>query len=159
MIKPQKKIGKASKNLSEEKIAEFQCAFELFDKDHDGFITTKELATVIADLGQTPSQNDLNEMIKEVDLDGNGSIDFNEFLELMASKMKDHDTEEEMMEAFKVFDRDGNGHISKANFKIVMGHLGEPLTPEELDEMMKDWDDDMDGSLNYEEFKKMMTFK
>ena len=38
-----------------------------------------------------------------------GTIDFPEFLSLMARKMKDTDTEEELVEAFKVFDRDGNG--------------------------------------------------
>ena len=44
-----------------------------------------------------------------LDADGNGTIDFPEFLSLMARKMKDTDTEEELIEAFKVFDRDGNG--------------------------------------------------
>jgi len=53
-------------------------------------------------------------MINEVDADGNGTIDFPEFLSLMARKMKDTDTEEELIEAFKVFDRDGNGLISAA---------------------------------------------
>ena len=50
-------------------------------------------------------------MLNEVDTDGNGSIDFNEFLSLMARKMKDANENEEMVEAFKVFDRDGNGLI------------------------------------------------
>jgi calmodulin len=148
-----------SKSLSEEKIAEFRCAFELFDKDRDGKITTKELGAVIENLGQSPSEEELLEMIKEVDLNGNGSIDFNEFLELMASKMKDHDTEEEMMEAFKIFDKDGNGYVSKNDLKTVMAHLGETLLPDELEEIMKDWDEDGDGQLNYEEFKNMMTFR
>jgi calmodulin len=147
------------KGLSEEKIAEFRCAFELFDKDRDGTITTTELGTVIEKLGQKPSDTDLKEMIKEVDLDGNGSIDFNEFLVLMASKMRDNDSEEEMLEAFKVFDKDQNGYVGKNDFKAIMETLGEPLTPEELDEIMKDWDEDGDGQLNYDEFKNMMTFK
>ena len=47
-------------------------------------------------------------MINEVDADGNGTIDFPEFLSLMTRKIKDTDTEEELREAFKVFDRDGN---------------------------------------------------
>ena len=50
-------------------------------------------------------------MLNEVDTDGNGSIDFSEFLALMARKMRDTDSDEEMVEAFKVFDRDGNGLI------------------------------------------------
>ncbi len=147
------------KGLSEEKIAEFRCAFELFDKDRDGSITIKELGTVIENLGQNPSEADLKEMIKEVDLDGNGDIDFNEFLVLMASKMRTHDSEEEMYEAFKVFDKDGNGYVGRKDFSIIMKHLGEELTDEEIEEILKDWDEDDDGQLNFEEFKNMMTFK
>ena len=50
----------------------------------------------------------------------------------MARKMKDTDTEEELIEAFKVFDRDGNGFISAAELRHVMTNLGEKLTDEEV---------------------------
>ena len=46
-------------------------------------------------------------MINEVDADGNGTIDFPEFLTMMARKMKDTDSEEEIREAFRVFDKVG----------------------------------------------------
>ncbi len=65
-------------------------------------------------LGQNPTEAELQDMINEVDADGNGTIDFPEFLNLMARKMKDTDHEEELREAFKVFDKDGNGFISAA---------------------------------------------
>merc|ERR1719240_2261958 len=94
--------------LTEEQIAEFKEAFSLFDKDGDGTITTKELGTVIRSLGQTPTEAELQDMINEVDADGNGTIDFPEFLSLMARNMKNTDSEEELIEVFKVFDRDGN---------------------------------------------------
>ena len=89
--------------LTEEQIAEFKEAFSLFDKDGDGTITTKELGTVMRSLGQNPTEAELQDMINEVDADGNGTIDFPEFLSLMARKMKDTDTEEELIEAFKVW--------------------------------------------------------
>lgn len=102
-------------------------------------------------------------MINEVDADGNGTIDFPEFLSLMARycsfwfrKMKDTDTEEELIEAFKVFDRDGNGLISAAELRHVMTNLGEKLTEEEVDEMIREADIDGDGHINYEEFVRMM---
>ena len=97
----------------------------MFDKDGDGTITTKELGTVMRSLGQNPTEAELQDMINEVDADGNGTIDFPEFLSLMARKMKDTDTEEELIEAFKVFDRDGNGFISAAELRHVMTNLGE----------------------------------
>ena len=106
--------------LTEEQIAEFKEAFSLFDKDGDGTITTKELGTVMRSLGQNPTEAELQDMINEVDVDGNGTIDFPEFLSLMARKMKDTDTEEELIEAFKVFDRDGNGLISAAELRYSL---------------------------------------
>ena len=137
--------------LTEEQIAEFKEAFSLFDKDGDGTITTKELGTVMRSLGQNPTEAELMDMINEVDADGNGTIDFPEFLTMMARKMKDTDSEEEIVEAFKVFDKDGNGFISAAELRHVMTNLGEKLTDEEVDEMIREADVDGDGQINYEE--------
>ena len=97
-------------------------------------------------------------MINEVDADGNGTIDFPEFLNLMARKMKDTDSEEELKEAFKVFDKDGNEFISAAELRHVMTNLGEKLTDEEVDEI-READVDGDGQVNYDEFVKMMMAK
>ncbi|CAL2224913.1 unnamed protein product [Prunus armeniaca] len=85
--------------LSEEQIVEFKEAFCLFDKDGDGefptimssilgCITVDELATVIRSLDQNPTEEELQDMISEVDVDGNGTIEFAEFLSLMANKIK-----------------------------------------------------------------------
>ncbi|CAG2208547.1 CALM [Mytilus edulis] len=136
--------------LTEEQVAEFKEAFSLFDKDGDGTITTSELGTVMRSLGQNPTEAELQDMINEVDADGNGTIDFEEFLLMMARKMKDTDSEEELREAFRVFDKDGNGFISAAELRHVMTNLGEKLTDEEVDEMIKEADLDGDGLVNYE---------
>ena len=151
--------GEEMVRYTDEQIAEFKEAFALFDKDGDGTITTKELGTVMRSLGQNPTEAELQDMINEVDADGNGTIDFPEFLNLMARKMKDTDSEEELKEAFKVFDKDGNGFISAAELRHVMTNLGEKLTDEEVDEMIREADVDGDGQVNYDEFVKMMMAK
>jgi calmodulin len=148
-----------TEHLTEDKIAEFKEAFEIFDKNKDGFITVKELGEIMKNLGQTPTEAELTDMINEVDIDGNGNIDFKEFIGLMARKMRDTDTEEELIEAFKVFDRDGNGLISGTELKHVMVSLGEKITDEEVDEMIKEADIDGDGYINYEEFVRMIINK
>nr|ABF21067.1 calcium sensor cameleon D4cpv [synthetic construct] len=145
--------------LTEEQIAEFKEAFSLFDKDGDGTITTKELGTVMRSLGQNPTEAELQDMINEVDADGNGTIYFPEFLTMMARKMKDTDSEEEIREAFRVADKDGNGYISAAELRHAMTNIGEKLTDEEVDEMIREADIDGDGQVNYEEFVQMMTAK
>ena len=81
---------------------------------------------------------------------GNGTIDFEEFLQMMAKKMRDTDSEDELREAFRVFDKDGNGFISAAELRHVMTNLGERLTDEEVDEMIKEADLDGDGMVNYD---------
>ncbi|KFQ84767.1 Calmodulin, partial [Phoenicopterus ruber ruber] len=110
-----------------------------------------ELGTVMRSLGQNPTEAELQDMINEVDADGNGTIDFPEFLTMMAKKMN--------FEAFRVFDKDGNGYISAAELRHVMTNLGEKLTDEEVDEMIREADIDGDGQVNYEEFVQMMTAK
>jgi calmodulin len=73
-IKQQKKGSEV--RLTDEQIGEFKEAFSLFDRDGDGTITTNELGTVMRSLGQNPTEIELQDMINEVDEDGNGTIDF-----------------------------------------------------------------------------------
>ncbi|KAL6057172.1 hypothetical protein STEG23_022011 [Scotinomys teguina] len=142
--------------LTKEQIAEFKEAFSFFDKDGDGTITTKALGTVMRSLGQNPTEDELQDMINEVDADGNGTIDYPEFLTMMARKMKDTDSKEQIREAFRVFDKDGN---QRGSTVPCHDNLGEKLTDEEVDEMIREADIDGDGQVNYEEFVQMMTAK
>ncbi|XP_022211038.1 calmodulin-related protein 97A [Drosophila obscura] len=145
--------------LTEEQIAEFKEAFSLFDKDNSGSITTRELGILMRSLGQNPTEAELQDLVNEVDIDGNGEIDFNEFCTMMGKQMRETDTEEEMREAFKIFDRDLDGFISPAELRFVMINLGEKVTDEEIDEMIREADFDGDGLINYEEFVWMISQK
>ena len=104
-------------HLTEEQTAEFREAFALFDKDGDGTISTKELGTVMNSLGQKPTAAELETMIQEVDIDGNREIDFEEFLTMMAKKLKETDLEEDIQEAFRVFDNKNSGYV---HIKIII---------------------------------------
>ncbi|XP_061999478.1 uncharacterized protein LOC133716840 [Rosa rugosa] len=151
--------GTMVNQLSPDYKSEFKEAFSLFDKDGDGSITTEELGTVMRSLGQNPTEEELQDMINEVDVDGSGTIECQEFLDLMAKKMKGTDFDEQLKEAFRVFDKDQNGFISAAELRHVLTNLGEKLTDEELGEMVREADLDRDGQINYEEFVKVMVAK
>jgi calmodulin len=148
-----------AENLSESQIAEFKEAFALFDKDGDGLITTEDVGTVMRSLGLNPSATELRDMVNEVDVDQNGSIDFKEFLDMMTRKGKSHDPEQELRDAFAVFDRDGTGTISREELRHVMKSIGEQLTEAEIDEMIKLADKDGDGAIDYTEFASIMLQK
>ncbi|XP_012262941.1 neo-calmodulin-like isoform X5 [Athalia rosae] len=145
--------------LSEDQVAEFKEAFMLFDKDEDGTITMVELGVVMRSLGQRPSETELRDMVNEVDQDGNGTIEFNEFLQMMSKKMKGSDGEDELREAFRVFDKNNDGLISSTELRHVMTNLGDKLSEEEVDDMIKEADLDGDGMVNYEEFVTILTSK
>ncbi|OQR73774.1 calmodulin-like [Tropilaelaps mercedesae] len=143
--------------LPEEQVAEFKEAFLLFDKDCDGMITAAELGVVMRSLGQRPTEQELKRMVTMVDQDGNGTIEFNEFLMMMSRKMKEADSEEELREAFRVFDRDGDGFISRDELSLVMNNLGEKLSDDDVEDMIREADLDGDGKINYQEFVLIIT--
>ncbi|XP_075507643.1 uncharacterized protein LOC142544485 [Primulina tabacum] len=130
--------------------------FKLFDKNGDGSITKEELGSVVSSLYQNLTEEELQDMIHEVDTDGNGTIEFPEFVDLMAKKMKETDADDDLREAFNLFDQDQNGYISADELQQVMLRFGEVLTDEEIVEMIREADLDGDGQVNYDEFVKMM---
>eukprot|EP00092_Neocalanus_flemingeri_P062616 GFUD01075567.1.p1 GENE.GFUD01075567.1~~GFUD01075567.1.p1 ORF type:complete len:149 (+),score=63.10 GFUD01075567.1:51-497(+) len=136
--------------------AEFKEAFDEFDKDGSGAISSKELLGVMRAMGQNPTEDELNNLVMEVDLDGNGTIDFPEFLEMMKQKANEVDQEADLMEAFKIFDRDKDGYIDMKELKKVTNMLGSMLSKEEVDEFMAEADVDGNGKLDYDEFVKML---
>ena len=71
-------------------------------------------------------------------------MDLPEFLSTEAARMRDTDSEEEISAAFAVFDRDGSGTISTSDFRHIMSNLGERLTDDEMEEMMREANVDAD---------------
>ena len=143
--------------ISPELKKQYQDAFEMFDKDKDGTITAKELANVMETLtGEKPSLDEINSMIKEVDLNSDGKIELEEFITLMMKNLPDTQQEEEVINAFRVFDKEGNGLIQTDELKLIMMTIGDKMTADEADEMIHEADIDGDGTINYEEFVRMM---
>lgn len=148
-----------SSKITEEQLDELKEAFAVYDMNRDGSITTRELGTVMRQLGQNPTEAEILEMIKEVDKKYSGTITFEEFTMLMSGKMKNVDTEDDIRDAFRVFDVNGNGVISAQELLHVATNLGEKLSEEEANEMIRVADLDGDGIINYNDFITMMIPK
>ena len=146
-------------NLTDQQLDEFREVFELFDKDGGGTISNSELGIVMRTLGQNPSENEIEAMIKEVDVDGNGEIDFEEFCRLMVRQMEQNEPAEELVEVFRIFDKNNNGQIDWYDLGVAFRECGERVSDEDLKEMIEEHDADGDRALNFNEFVKMMLAK
>jgi calmodulin len=142
-----------------EKNMEIKEAFNVCDKDCDGFITTDELATVMRTLGHNPTKEELDELIKQYDKDESGTIDLNEFMDLMNNKLKEQQEGQELLETFQIFDKDADGTISADDLKYVIKAVGEELEDYLIEELIEQGDRDHDGKINYHEFVRIMTSK
>ncbi|MEM9926528.1 MAG: EF-hand domain-containing protein [Cyanobacteria bacterium P01_D01_bin.50] len=145
-------LEQEKKVMTEEEVAKLWEAFKVFDADGSGGISTEELGQVMRSLGQSPSNTELRDMIKAVDVDLSGTIDFKEFKTLMVSTQGDRKSRLKL--AFSVFDENGSGEITTNELHNVMSQFG--LTDKELDEMIKVVDGDGDASINFEEFMKLV---
>eukprot|EP00316_Scyphosphaera_apsteinii_P022535 CAMPEP_0119329390 /NCGR_PEP_ID=MMETSP1333-20130426/75708_1 /TAXON_ID=418940 /ORGANISM="Scyphosphaera apsteinii, Strain RCC1455" /LENGTH=151 /DNA_ID=CAMNT_0007338495 /DNA_START=39 /DNA_END=491 /DNA_ORIENTATION=+ len=144
--------GRARLELTEQQRAEVRQAFDLFDTDGQGVIDANALKVVLRALGFEPRKEEVKKMIASVDHTNSGTIDFNEFLELLLAKMSERDTKEQASRAFRQFDLNHCGKISFENLKRVSRELGEAMTDEEILEMIQAADLDKDGMINEEEF-------
>lgn len=144
---------------SDKDIQEFKQAFDMFDKNHDGKISSEELGCVIRTLGHNHSSKEIEEMIKNVDTNENGFVEYDEFLTMMRRASKEqcseNNDEARKREAFAVFDMDGNGYIDKHELKYVMRRLGENLSDEDLKAMFSEADINGDGLIDYDEFSRL----
>jgi len=146
----------ADHKLTPQQIAEFREAFALFDHDGNNTISAQEISRVFKSIGQDATDEQINDILNEYDVDKNGEMDFDEFLQMMIAKTKDSVDEKELQKqvkaAFKMFDVDGNGKIDVVELQTGMDKLGEHLTQDQAQDMMLEADKDGDGFIDEEEF-------
>ena len=108
-------------------------------------------------LGQNPSMNELSDMINEVDQDGNGTVEFAEFVILMTNKVKEMTKEDEIYEAFMVLDKEKDDFISEKELKYFMRKVAHiKLSTEEAKAMIEFADSDGDNLISYEDFRNVI---
>merc|ERR1711943_183335 len=106
---------------------EIREAFSLFDSDASGMIDIRELKAAMRALGFEVKNEELKKMVTDVDNDGSGTIEFNEFLGMMTAKMGEKDTREDIEKVFKLFDDDSSSKITFKNLARVAEELGETI--------------------------------
>lgn len=135
---------------------ELEQVFNKFDVNGDGKISASELGSIMGSLGHEPTNEELINMIKEVDADGDGFINLREFIELNTKDIDSNEVLDNLKNAFSVFDVDNNGLITAEELQNVLKKLGDSCSITESRKMIAGADRDGDGMINFDEFKDMM---
>jgi calcium-dependent protein kinase len=169
-FRAQNKLKKAAltviaTELSEESLKDLKDMFISLDSDNDGTLTVDEMKAGMIKAGIKDIPPNLMEIMKEVDSDGSGVIDYTEFLAATLSR-KQYMQEDIVWSAFRVFDLDGDGQITREELAQVLS--GErvkdveqalQLNKEEIERIIKEVDEDGDGQISFQEFFNMMKKK
>merc|ERR1711964_6541 len=147
-------------------IDEIKClkvCFDLFDTKKQEFLFADDLDEIMRAMGFRPSKEELQELLEEIDEDGSGEIEFGEFCQLCATFLvEDPDIEtmkRELKDAFRIYDKEGLGYITMDTLRGLISELLSPLTPDELDGIIAELDEDGSGSMDFDEFCEMMMTK
>lgn len=116
-----------------------------------------ELGSIMSSLGYNATEEEVQRMVKEADRDGDGFIDFQEFVELNTKGVDSASSLKDLRDAFEIFDLDRNGVISSEELHTVLKNLGEHSTLEDCRLMIRGVDCDGNGLVDFEEFKIMMS--
>merc|ERR1711981_1368777 len=143
-------------SLTEDQKKECKEAFDLFDSDGSGAIDASELKVAMMALGFEPNDDEIDKMVKDIDADGNATVEFEEFIGMMEGKMSGKDPEEEMKKAYALYDVDNKGKIDINDMVRVAKELGEAMDKSELQSILDESDRDGNGTITMDEFVRVM---
>lgn len=148
-----------------ETIDQFQHWYGLFDSDQSGTVEAKELTDFLASLGFSVDRQELVEIAWQTDMDGNGYIEFSEFVKVMTDVAGStvqkviYKKFQEMEELFGLFDVDGSGAVSVDEMLVIMRSLGQKPSLKEVQEVCGANDVDGNGVLDFGEFVRLMCIE
>lgn len=95
--------------------------FKSLDKNGDGHLSKEEILEGYEEhFGIPINEEDVDNMMRNVDIDGNGVIDYTEFV-MATMNEKNMVNNEKLMQAFKMFDKDNSGTITPDEIREVLG--------------------------------------
>ena len=153
-----KKMGMlaVAKTLSKEEIAGMKEVFQAFDTDRSGTVTISELMDGLRKKGVEKAASEVAELVKSMDMDGNGELDYEEFIAATLSTAK-MENEDNLARAFAYFDKDNSGYISRSEVQKVITDFGLDHEFGDVNDFMAAADTNKDGKIDYDEFLAVMT--
>mmetsp|Transcript_4152 Transcript_4152/g.8277 ORF Transcript_4152/g.8277 Transcript_4152/m.8277 type:complete len:219 (+) Transcript_4152:33-689(+) len=159
-VQDQELETKKELGIEDERFDEIKKIFGFFDEKNTGSITCHDLGFVLRGLGFNVTEKKVSDVINEHDRDGDGLIDFPEFINIL----KKHDfngpelLEKDVISHFAVFDRKKDGHIDQMDFIEILTQMEdtEVFTKEDVDALWKEVKVNGDRRINYIEFTNHM---
>ena len=148
-----------NEGLSIESKNKLKSNFNQFDKDNDGLLYYSEFKELMKLTTSKLREADLQDLLNDSDMNENGQIKFQTYVDIINKINRKNETEEELYQAFKIFDKDNSNLISARKIMDVFTKIDDKLKEEEVLQMIKEFDMDQDGYLNYEEFCAMVKNK
>lgn len=127
--------------------------FNLFDKDGNGYLDTREAGDALLWAGFASSRSEVQQLVQRFDANSDGRLDLEEFSELMVAC--EHG--DSMLDAFRAFDASGDGYIDEFELGQMLGRMGQNVNESQVATILRQIDVNGDGKLDYGEFKRMMN--
>ena len=143
--------------LTKEKENKLKETFFLIDQDKDNFIDTNEVGTTLRALGIYLTEEEISIINKEADPNEIGKINYEDFKKIYIEKLKTNKTEKDLIKAFEFFDKNKTGFVNLNELKHGLIVLGDCLSEDEIDFLIKELADD-DGNINYYELAKNIYY-
>ncbi|XP_052765541.1 uncharacterized protein LOC128206879 isoform X2 [Mya arenaria] len=140
-------------SLREDQVKLILQSFSVLDENGDGRISKTEIARAYRLAGFNPTKGELESIVKEHDENDDGYIDFEEYFNVMRSKMIKVDFEKERMKtAFQVLDTNNDGYITADELRHALTRAGGHFTELEIADIIGRADKNHDGKIDYKEF-------
>ncbi len=145
--------------LEEDKLKECKLIFDMFDEDKDEQISIDVLGDCLRICGAAPSQQELDKITKKYENSKEQSISFEIFIKLLERLLISQDSEEDLINEFTKIDHVGDGTITKSDLINLMSNYENPLSTEEIDEIMQEVNADENGYINIQRLVKLLLGK
>eukprot|EP00093_Oithona_nana_P005148 05148.XXX_161669_169684_1 [CDS] Oithona nana genome sequencing. len=125
----------------------------------DGVVQSSTVESILDMMGLRVQKEALDAIIAEVDEDGSGELEFEEFCILAARFLIEEDEEQmrkELKEAFRFYDKEAEGYLTVETLSSILLELEPDLSDEQLKEIIDEVDEDGSGTIDYDEFMNMM---
>ncbi|CAG5108832.1 Similar to Troponin C (Tyrophagus putrescentiae) [Cotesia congregata] len=125
----------------------------MFDSTKSGKIDKEKVRTILNTLGHTFDDQELELLLKQEDVDGNGVLNFDSFYRVATHFQEDDDDEalqKELKEAFRLYDKEGNGYIPTSSLREILAALDDQITPDQMDGMIGEIDTDGSGTIDFD---------